>query len=108
VRRLAVPGVRRQCLSVSLGIKAQPGPGAITQTHPTKPFGVRVYPIACNTELLGKFLRIDQADFRRRGQQHLSGEVFCDSIDLVDIEYQETSTACGEQHHLARDPGRET
>ena len=107
VRRLAVPGVRRQCLLGSLGIEAQPGPGAITQTHPTKPFGIRVYPIARNTELLGKFLRINQADVRRRGRQHLS-EAFCDRIDLVDIEYQETSTACGEQHHLARDTGRET
>lgn len=104
--RPAVPGVRRQCLSGSLSIKAQPGPGAIAQTNPTKPFGVRVDPIAGNAELLGKFLGIDQADVRRRGSQHLS-EAFCDGANLVDIEYQETSTPRGEQHYLARDPGRE-
>jgi hypothetical protein len=107
VRRLAVPGVRRQCLSGSLSIKAQPGPGAITQTHSTKPVGVRVDPIAGNTELLGKCLSIDQADVRRRRRQHLS-QAFCDRVDLIDIEYQETSTACGEQHDLARDTRRET
>ena len=107
IRRLASRGVRCQCLSGSLSVEAQPGPGAITQTHPTKSFGVRVDPIAGNTELLGKFLRIDQADLRRRWRQHLS-EVFCDRFDLVDIEDQETSTPCGEEHDLARDPGRET
>ena len=107
MRRLAIPGVNCQCLSGSLSLEAQPGPGAITQTHPTKPFGVRVDPITGNTELPGKFLGIDQADVRRRGRQHLS-EVFCDGVDLVDVEYQQTSTACGEQRYLARDPGRET
>ena len=83
------------------------GPGGHHPDAPTKAFGVRVDPITGNTELLGKFLSIDQAHVRRRGRQHLS-EVFCDGVDLVDIEHQETSTACGEQHNLARDPGRET
>jgi hypothetical protein len=107
IRRLAAAGVPCQCLPGSLSIEAQSGPGAITETHPTKPRGVRVDPIAGNTELLRKFLRIDQADVRWRWRHHLS-EVFCDCVDLVDIEDQETSTACGEQHDLARDPRRET
>lgn len=95
IRRLAARGVRCQGLSSSLSVEAQPGPGAITQTHPTKSFSVRVDPVAGNTELLGKFLRVDQADVRRRGRQHLC-EVFRDRVDLVDIEDQEASTACGE------------
>jgi len=67
VRRLLAPGVRCQCLAGYLSVEAQPGPWAITQTHPTKPFGVGVDPVAGNTELLGKLLGIDQADVRRRG-----------------------------------------
>jgi hypothetical protein len=106
-QRQDAPTARCKCLPGSVGIEAQACPRAVPEAHAAQPIRVRVHPITGNPELLGKFLGIDQADVRRRGRQHLS-EVFCDGVDLVDIEHQETSTACGEQHYLARDPGRET